>query len=658
MSKGKLLTTIELIVPPLIAISLLATLFPVSRPAMTSMHPWKIELLASFILLVSAVLAVCRGRNMYCGLISRESWVKGVVLSFGIFLLWSAASTGWAYSPSSAINHTFVWIAFIVFFLFAVSYFENLRSVKIVTVTFIWLIVVLGSLCLVDYLALPDFRSLEGILRIRYGKYAELLVTILPVVWMAAVYVRKRSSFFLITGVGALAWLVVMLSLSKGAFIAGLIGFLVVILGSVFFSNRAFRGRVLTSFGIWLVLTLLVQGSFSLFSPVPSTTDYITGSADSTRETSMFRIFTWKVGGQMVADNWLMGVGADNFGIAVNAARRSFREKNPDDPTVEFGEDYLIERAHNEPLQIAGELGIVGLTLLLTPFLLIGIWTIRTFWNDHFRLSPMLWACIGGMLSFAASSSVSSFSFRAIQNGIAFFLVLAIAVHELRKGKKSSAVVIVGSPIPPMSLRWAVSCVLGLLMIQTVFFSSRGAAEYLAINAGETSDHSEAIRIYEMASELDADYPGLMLLSAWRSEVSGDAHAATRKMRKAIGDGLGTPTTYSTLAKYQLNAGLPDEAERTLFEGISIFPRSVFLRTRLAVLLQNSGKFSDADVQLNAAADVDARQTAGWYNLIRKGGLIAFVEAQKNKDLAQPADLMPISIVTEFLDDPVQISQR
>jgi hypothetical protein len=510
---------------------------------------------------------------------------------------------------------------------------------------------------MIDYISVPDFKILEGTLRIRYGKYAELLGTILPIIWMAAIYARRKNGFLMITGAGSMGWLVVMLSLSKGAFIAGVAGFIVMAAGCFLFSHRPFRARLLTSLGIWLFLTIFVQATFSLFSPVPATTNYITGAADTTRETSMMRVFTWKVGKQMFEDNWLAGVGANNFGVSFNDARRSYREKYPGDATIEYGEDYVVERAHNELLQVAGELGVIGVLLFSIPFLLVAFWTFRTFKNNHFRLSPMLWACIGGVSSFAVSSSVSSFSFRAVQNGVVFFLVLAIAVHELRKDKISSENA--NDRLPRLlKSRWAVSAVFVILLIQTAFFSSRGAAEYFAIAAATKSDHEEAIKTYDLAFKLDPNYPSLMINSAWRSELSGDSLAAVHKMSRAIDDGMGVPTTYSTLAKYQTNAGLLDDAEQTLIEAIQIFPRSVFLRTRLAVLLQNSGKIFEAEVQLDAAANIDSRQAAGWYNLLQKGSLAAFLEAQENKNAALPADLVPLSIVREYLDDAEDVSGR
>jgi hypothetical protein len=642
------------VLPPLIALSLLATLMPLPRPPIASSIPWKVELLASVILAIIGIAVLSTRRGALGEALDRRTY--RVAVAFSAFILWSLASATWASSPYSALHHSFVWFTYLLFFLAAAFHLSHNRSAKIVTDTFIWFTLMIGVLCLLDYLTLTDFRSLEGLLRIRYGKYAELLATILPLIWVAAMYARRRIAFLWMTGAGAVGWLVVMLSLSKGAFIAGSLGFFLAGIGCLFFSFRTFRKRVIISFSIWLLLTVSVQAGFSFLSSVPSTTEYITGNADASRETTLMRVFTWKAAEQMFKDNWLSGVGADNFGVSFNAARKSFREEHAADTTSEFGEDYLIERAHNEPLQIAGELGSVGVVLLAIPFLLIGIWMFQSFRARH-QLSPALWACVGGTAAFAVSSCLSSFSFRAAQNGIVYFLVLAVGLNELKKVRAGGSRPVVKPKLGFLS-RWALPATLAVLSLQIMFFSAKAVSEYIAIEAQRTSDHDAAIKSYALAYRLDPDNPGLMIPSASRSAASGDFQAAAAKMSTAINKGLGVPTTYSTLAGFQMNAGSAGDAERTLGEAIKIFPRSVFLRTRFAVMLEDSGKYAQADLQMRAAANIDCRQSAGWYNLFRKGGLAAFLEGRDTDQAALPAELMPQSIVPEFLNDKVQVSQR
>ena len=116
-----------------------------------------------------------------------------------------------------------------------------------------------------------------------------------------------------------------------------------------------------------------MQVGFSVFSPIPATVDYISGKADATRGTASARVFVWKIGARMAAEHPLVGVGADNFGISFNNAREHYRLGHPADPPDEPVSDNLVERGHNELLQVTAELGVVGLVLFLAPFAVLSL---------------------------------------------------------------------------------------------------------------------------------------------------------------------------------------------------------------------------------------------------------------------------------------------
>ena len=200
--------------------------------------------------------------------------------------------------------------------------------------------------------------------------------------------------------------------------------------------------------------------------------------------------------------------------------------------------------------------------------------------------------------------------------------------------------------------------IIAVLLLQILFFSAKGVAEYAALEAQGNPRHEAAIKANDFAFKLDPNNPALMISSASRHAAAGDYRAAAEKMRTAIENGMGVPTTYSTMAEFQLIAGLPDEAVKTLNEATRIFPRSVFLRTRLAVLREDSGDAAAAGIEMRVAENIDPRQTAGWYNLFRKGGLVAFLEARDTNIAAKPAELVPQSIVPQFLKDRVEVSKR
>ena len=627
----------KLILPGLLSFALLAILFSVPQPSIHVNQPFKAELLLSLVSIVLLVFA--RGKGQTNPLNER------LAVMIGGFAVWSAVSAAWAASFGSVVHHTLLWVLYLVFFLiFSTSGFPTVR-LRFVTTTFLMVALILGFLCVFDYITVVDFAITEGSIRIRYGKYAELLVTLSPILCAVAIYSRDRRRQLLMIAGAALSWLTVMLSLSKGAFIAGIVGFVFFFAGSALLSARRFRRRTLVCAGLWLALTIATQAFFSFFSSAPSTTNYITGDADKTRSTSAMRVFTWKVGLQMAADNLLTGVGADNFGVAVNNARAAFRREHPQDMTEEIAEDYLVERAHNEPLQVLAELGVIGFVLFLLPPLFFAFYLIKTFVARR-RLSIILIAATAGMTAFLVSSQFSSFSFRSAQNGVVFFICLAVAVNQLVKKQTKSRSRAISRPVFAFAFAAA--------SLMTVFCVTKVVAEYHAYMAERTpKNDSRAAGRFQQALTADPEYAGAYISYAARTAAEGTQSEAAQLIRKAIDNGIGTTVIYSQLAKRQLAAGDTTGAEATFREAIAIYPRSVYIRTEFILFLEGQGRTSDAGQQANIAQSIDLRQANGWYMIIKDGSVPAFYRARWDANLAPPAELIPSNAVPQYLESIV-----
>src|ERR1035437_1597630 len=534
----------EIILPLLLSFALIAILLPLPRPEIPVNHPYKVELLLSIFLMAGFVLSI---RNSGYGFSSAPNTiVRFIAAAMCGFAFWSGASVLWGTASLSVVHHTLLWSMYVVFFVAFSSVVRS--STRFFILTFVIVSLITGVLCVVDYAMIRNFADSELTLRLRYAKPAELFVTLSPVLWAAAIYARKRSIVLLVAAF--FAWATASLSLSKGAFIAGVVGFSIFFVGSAFFAQAGFRKKVVTYAAVWLVLTVVMQTAFSTLSGIPSTTNYITGSADPSRTSSIVRLFIWKVGQQMAADHWLIGVGADNFGMRTDEARARYRDNHPTEPPNEIGEDFLLERAHNEPLEVMAELGIVGLFLFLLPLAIFGVFFVRHFLQRPSKISVMLWASVSGMAAFLISSQFSSFSFRSAQNGIVFFMVFAIAANELNKlrRRESRPAGNTGS-----SAYYLIGVLVTLLMI--VFCASKLIAEYQVYMVERSQSYSEARSHLLIAETADPEYAGAYLTdAAWQSSEGKFADAAERT-QKAIHFGLGLPLTYSRLIKHQIAAG-------------------------------------------------------------------------------------------------------
>lgn len=625
-----------------LAICLLALLFPIARPRMVSNQPWRAELATSIVLAIGIVGIFIANRRSAWSLLPDAKLAKRIVALFTAFTLWGLLSAFWAGSVFSVWHHTLVWCEFILFFLLTLKKLEH-SGIGFVVTVFLWLTGIIATLCLIDYVTLPDFKSLEGTLRARYSSYAELLITAFPLLFGATLYCRKKSSSYLIAVIAFAGWMVVMLSLSKGAFIAGTIGFGCFFALSLIFSSARFRKKTLSLAAAWLVVTIVFQAGFSMLTNVPATADYISGKADATRETSMARVFVWQVGLEMARGNWLIGVGADNFGRSFNDARSAFRVHSPDHPRDEVVGNHIVERAHNELLQITAELGIVGLILICCPFVLLAGASIKLLLQRR-RFSPLLCASLAGMAAFIVSSMVSSFSLRIVQNGIVFFIVFSVAVWSLTKRSDRTA------RFRSSYAELSVASLVALALLMT--FSLKGLAEFYVGKGVKNPLDDDAITQFRTAAKLDPDYAATSMMIADRKVKNKDHKAAANELRKAIDGGLGVIGSYTALAECEEKAGNIESADETYRAGLNIFPRSVFLRVRYAKFLNDTKKIVESDEQLSIAKNNDSRQAAGWFNLLNKGSVAAFYEANSDPQIALPEELEPAAIVLRYLDKP------
>ena len=73
-----------------------------------------------------------------------------------------------------------LWGEYILVFLYFRERLSTAHDFRLVSYTFAIVAAMLGILAIIEYVTLPDFTVLEGVIRLRYGAYSELLVTILP----------------------------------------------------------------------------------------------------------------------------------------------------------------------------------------------------------------------------------------------------------------------------------------------------------------------------------------------------------------------------------------------------------------------------------------------------------------------------------------------
>lgn len=625
------------------ALLLLPLLRIIPNPASVTGNPWRVELFVSLFLSAALVWIIFKKIPLEINPL--------VLVPFLGFIAWSGISFFWAQSGQAVAHHTLIWASYLIFYCFFLYLLKSQPSRTALLTGICVTASVIAISCLFDTVTMVDFSSDAGHFRIRYAKYAEILVTLAPMFWALSLQVVSRRNQFIFLAAGLLLWLGAIFSLSKGALLAGICGFGVFFAANLIFSTARNRRKISVLLVFWLLLTCASQISFTSNTSRPTTTSYIVGSAgtaDKTKDSNSMRIFTWKIAQQMISDNALTGVGADNFGLQFRNSRVNYAAAKPDDELLVVAEDYMVERAHNEFLQILAELGIGGGLLFLTlagGFLFL---LAQAFYANNYRFPPLLWGCLAGLCGFFVSSMFSSFSFRVVQNGIVFFFVLALATREMQKifRKKKSQ-----QPVISFQPKFVPAFALSLAVVFFAFALTANLSNYYVSCAEGTEDFAEAEHFYQQAIMLDPQNASAYFSYGQQLYFKKQPEKAVPMLKNTIEKGLDASIVYSYLASAHAAAQNAEAAEETIAEAIKIYPRSVFLRVRYAALLEKRGDVFNSGEQLEIAHRLDDRQANGWQQFITKGAVAAAINARNDEKTLPPHELLPTSCMYAVLDE-------
>jgi hypothetical protein len=372
------------------------------------------------------------------------------------------------------------------------------------------------------------------------------------------------------------------------------------------------------------------------------------------------RLLYWGAAFEMWRAHPLTGVGAGGYDGAFPEARAAFAARHPDSPLVEINEKFLSAGAHDEYLQILGELGATGLALFLL-FCGALVWSawraLRT------SASPLAPGAVASLAVFAVSSSASSVGFRWFGSGLVFFFAAALVAHFARAARReqeshedatraavlAELATVFKSPRLRLARRahafgFAASLVVLALMCAQ-------ATNVLLLAEAQASDGASAERLYRAAlswNPLDAathyNY-GSWLLARKRERE------AVPHLSFALARGFHTSTCYEYLAGAEANEGDAEASERTLAEGVRVYPRSVFLRARHAAALARLGRSGESELEMRAALLLDSRAARGWRRLIDEDIDAAIAAARRDPAAAMPGELQPEDAVLAVLEE-------
>lgn len=616
----------------------------------TFMFTWKVELAASvFIAAVSAYLLLSRAsENVRRNLSQFDLYF--VILPLMLFIAWSAASALWAASPQSAWMHTAMWMSYLVFYLTIRYVLENQNNFKLILALLTILLIIVGMPVIAEYAFLLYAPQTLTTLGIRSGKYNELINIVCPLL-MTGILRWSGSKFRLGVFCVAVLWLFAISTMSRTGFGLFIVGMTAMTMTVFWFDQfKKYRRKTL-----WLLMVLALAPVpvhlISLLCPKPE----IPMISKASNETAMkasnnSRKMLASVSLEIANAHRLIGIGANNFGVQQNNFRRAYGAKTPTDINLATSEDEIPERTHNEYLQILSELGLIGVAIFLS-FLAGVVYLTLRLWKNRKRTSLFSFAALGGVWLFLISSTVSSYSFRLVQNGLVFFFALALASKLIVRHKQRHSVKNVSLVFNKYSLKivYAFGIFLTLFLGTNSIF--RAVSTSYSNELLDLRDAQRASFLYDQAIFYNRENPhaylgyGLFLLN------QGHYQEAGAEIYKAIRYGETSSATYSLLATAQTLGGDQSGAVETFAEAVDIYPHSTFVRTRYADLLQLNGDEHEAQNQLAAAHRINHRTAKTWWNLYREGVAKTNLKTVNDPDLIIVFDLKPQLSYTAYMQE-------
>ncbi len=291
-----------------------------------------------------------------------------------------------------------------------------------------------------------------------------------------------------------LIYVCLIITKNRGGFLGLLAGLMVFIV-----LNRAEiwkRRKTAAIYGLIFLLATIGLCLHEKTSPLPKLTSTIRIVQSQGKEkieaagTFANRIQIWKTTLHIIRDNPIFGIGIDAFRMAAT------KHETPEFIHAEGGYNVLIDKAHNEMLDIAATRGLVGL--------LVYLWVLVSFFVFVGRLwkrmeYPDKWLVSSGIAAIISYLIQNEVGFGVVPTSILFWVLIGgiIGIGVKATGHSYSTIKIslllrIGLPI--------FFLLLSIIIIRYSFFACRADIYYKnALALSQRQDTDQAIYMYEKA---------------------------------------------------------------------------------------------------------------------------------------------------------------
>ena len=522
-----------------------------------------------------------------------------------LFALWTCISLIWTSSIGATLDQIVIWTDYAVLILLAANCLRRRSKIGLVSMLMI-AAGLMAAIKLLGYALVEGDQPENSPLFKNIGVETEILVTLVPIFWIVFLSARRKQVLVL-TVIGSTICVMASISSYQRAPLLALLGVIGIII--VYVLAGWFRPRVMSRA---LILVLAIIFSYTLQTNLPSKLFGRTGAEvlaqkivdeEGLKSSAAGRFIFWDVALEMLIRHPLLGVGGGAY-KAEYSTYRSIINQHSRLPigmhSATFTSDQSdgagsVFRAHNEFFQVFGELGLVGGLILFAILFRLA--------QHSFTLRNKVVSIVGisGGIAFLISSNFTSFSFRWIPCGLAFFLLAAstsATTNKIATRKRNNVKLINYFMVACMVL----CCFRAGQVLLSQHFESKGDFDGTAGDRHSDTNYQSALFIdpynFTASYKLGTLY--------YRTK---DNDRAVLHLESAINQGINDVSVFQTLALAQSHQLDTSKAERTLKRGLELIPSSILLRVVYSDLLRSRGATTSAETVLSEAIRINPEYT-------------------------------------------------
>ena len=571
--------------------------------------------------------------------------IKNIVLigSVGLFVIWSGFSVIWSWNAGMAIDHTISWFCYFTLLLTSLIVLRE-RSKLLLVASLEVVVLIISILKLFQYWVTEGERVADSPLYSNLGVESEILVTVLPLIIINQFYCRRKSVWFFNLITSGLCIMANLSTYQRTPALALLSALLILtILLAVSTINVRSKIRIV-SFLFVLTVSSVVQVSLGTNAEGLAGTTLWKKKLENTTALNASgggeRLMLWDAAIKMLENNLILGVGAGNYKSKYSFYRKQanrvpffsgITEALSKGGNQSDGSE-VVYRTHNEFLQIAAELGVIGIIIILSILISIVYLIINNIATSVNK------AVLAGIIGFLVSSSLSSFSFRWIPCGLIFFLIITLTLNKsdltynlnIRFSKKY-IIILIGALLLAFFRTTQVIC--------SQYFESK--VDSIVITETNLPKIKEDYRkiIWLDPYNYTARYKEGVMLFRQKHYSEAIVYLESSVDREVQGI-----IPYIYLAEAYKEVSNLDQAASVLQEGIKLTPSSVVLKVVYSDILYSNGKLQLANQQINTALSIDSTYTKVFASFWSKGLVEAALES-KRKGILPPQQLGPSSVM-------------